>query len=59
MKKAYRKPELEQVKLVMEEAVLEGCKTGTGGGNNTAYPCQGAKSSPIGPIKACRGNSKS
>jgi hypothetical protein len=28
-KRTYRKPQLEQVRLVSEEAVLEGCKTNT------------------------------
>ena len=30
-KMTYQKPQLEQVQLVVEEAVLSGCKTGTGG----------------------------
>lgn len=31
-RKPYRKPQIEQVRLVPEEAVLGWCKTGSGGG---------------------------
>ena len=49
-RKTYRKPKLEQVQLVVEEAVLEGCKTGQsgyGGGcrpRNTGCDKAGARS---------------
>ena len=32
VKKLYEKPSIKKVKLVPEEAVLTGCKTGTAGG---------------------------
>ena len=32
VKKLYEKPSIKKVKLVPEEAVLAGCKTGTAGG---------------------------
>lgn len=34
-KKLYRKPEIKQVKLVPEEAVLSGCKVYKGGANGS------------------------
>jgi len=37
-RKTYRKPKLEQVQLVSEEAVLEGCKTNTS--VSGAPPCK-------------------
>ena len=36
-RKPYRKPRLEQVKLIAEEAVLDNCKTAPGGG--LGNPC--------------------
>ena len=38
-KKIYTKPRLEQVKLVLEEAVLAGCKLGGGPGVEGASNC--------------------
>jgi hypothetical protein len=39
-RKPYRKPEIEEVQLVAEEAVLAGCKTLTGiGGPNSTGVC--------------------
>ena len=38
-RKPYRKPRIEQVKLVPEEAVLSACKTLSGGGENTTGNC--------------------
>lgn len=32
VKKLYEKPRIKKVKLVPEEAVLQGCKTGLAGG---------------------------
>jgi len=34
-KRPYRKPQLEQVRLVLEEAVLQGCKVAGGTGPAT------------------------
>ncbi len=34
-KKPYQKPQLQEVKLVPEEAVLAACKTATGRGTGT------------------------
>ncbi len=34
-RRQYRKPQLEQVKLVLEEAVLQTCKTNQAGPLNT------------------------
>jgi len=37
-RKTYSKPKLEQVQLVAEEAVLEGCKTAFSGTDPRCYP---------------------
>ena len=39
-RRPYRKPQLEQVQLVAEEAVLAGCKTRTSGNGPEKTPCQ-------------------
>lgn len=36
-RKAYRKPRIEKVSLVPDEAVLGGCKTSNGGGQGLPY----------------------
>ena len=45
-KKLYQKPEIQEVKLVPEEAVLTACKTATGRGTSalscTRRNCSGA-----------------
>ena len=41
VKKIYEKPHIKKVKLVPEEAVLQGCKTGTAGGwGNAPQRCK-------------------
>ena len=41
VKKLYEKPSIKKVKLVPEEAVLAGCKTGTAGGwGNSPQRCK-------------------
>ena len=40
-KKLYKKPHIKKVKLVPEEAVLQGCKTFTAGGwGNSPQRCK-------------------
>jgi hypothetical protein len=39
MRQPYRKPQLEQVQLMAEEAVLAGCKTNAGGSSPNKTPC--------------------
>ena len=56
-KKPYSKPVLEQVKLVMEEAVLKGCKGHTGVGPASLTYCMDSRHGEI--DRACRGHSKS
>ena len=43
-RKPYQKPEINQVKLKPEEAVLTGCKmsSGSGGVNEKCYPVSSA-----------------
>ena len=38
-RRPYRKPQLEQVQLLAEEAVLAGCKTNVGGSSPQKDPC--------------------
>jgi hypothetical protein len=38
-RRPYHKPQLEQVQLIAEEAVLQGCKTRTGIGGEGFDPC--------------------
>ncbi len=48
VKKLYEKPHIKKVKLVPEEAVLQGCKTGTAGGWGTAPArCRVSKSGSL------------
>ena len=54
-KKEYIKPQIEEIQLKAEEAVLAGCKTGTIAGPFGGTRCnQGAGGPP--PVK-CQGNS--
>lgn len=46
-KKAYQKPQLQEVKLVPEEAVLAGCKTTATARTGNSRPC--------GPTSSCTG----
>ena len=38
-RKPYRKPQISQVKWVLEEAVLQGCKVTTGGPSKSSRGC--------------------
>jgi hypothetical protein len=38
-RRPYHKPQLEQVQLMTEEAVLAGCKTRAGGSSPDKAPC--------------------
>lgn len=56
-RKPYSKPQLEQVKLAIEEAVLKGCKGQTGAGPQTLNYCMNSTHGEIN--QACRGNTRS
>jgi len=40
-RRSYRKPQMEQVQLTLEEAVLTTCKSGGSGGPGAGFPCGG------------------
>lgn len=49
-KKLYQKPEVKQIKLVPEEAVLTACKIAADGATNGS----GANKCNVGAVNACK-----